>query len=197
MPLNERIYKLEQLLKNRAVVPFALMQERTEASRATLNRDIQFMRDRLRMPVVFDKELGGYQARRRPRQAGADGAARPLVQRRRDPCAAHHAAAHLGSRPRRPPRPPPEAPHGPTEGTARQRRQLRQRGQPARARARRASAQPPAGTLRRRRLRAAAAASASTSATAPATTTSPPSARSPPSAWSITATTGISTAGAT
>jgi predicted DNA-binding transcriptional regulator YafY len=60
MPLNERIYKLEQLLKNRAVVPFELMQERTEASRATLNRDIQFMRDRLRMPIVFDRELGGY-----------------------------------------------------------------------------------------------------------------------------------------
>jgi predicted DNA-binding transcriptional regulator YafY len=60
MPLNERIYKLEQLLKNRTVVPFALMQERTEASRATLNRDIQFMRDRLRMPIVFDKDLGGY-----------------------------------------------------------------------------------------------------------------------------------------
>ena len=60
MPLNERIYKLEQLLKNRTVVPFALMQERTEASRATLNRDIQFMRDRLHMPIVFDKELGGY-----------------------------------------------------------------------------------------------------------------------------------------
>ncbi|MBZ0090975.1 MAG: HTH domain-containing protein, partial [Sulfuricellaceae bacterium] len=60
MPLNERIYKLEQLLKNRNVVSFTLMQERTEASRATLNRDIQFMRDRLRMPIVFDKDLGGY-----------------------------------------------------------------------------------------------------------------------------------------
>lgn len=60
MPLNERIYKIEQLLKNRTVVPFALMQERTEASRASLNRDLQFMRDRLRMPIVFDKELGGY-----------------------------------------------------------------------------------------------------------------------------------------
>ena len=35
MPLNERIYKLEQLLKNRSFVSFALMQERTEASRAT------------------------------------------------------------------------------------------------------------------------------------------------------------------
>jgi predicted DNA-binding transcriptional regulator YafY len=60
MPLNERIYTLEQLLKNRRVVPFSLMQERTEVSRATLNRDLQFMRDRLRMPIVFDRELGGY-----------------------------------------------------------------------------------------------------------------------------------------
>jgi predicted DNA-binding transcriptional regulator YafY len=60
MPLNERIYKIEQLLKNRTVVPFSLMQERTEASRASLNRDLQFMRDRLRMPIVFDKDLGGY-----------------------------------------------------------------------------------------------------------------------------------------
>lgn len=60
MPLNERIYKIEQLFKNRKVVPFSLMQERTEVSRATLNRDLQFMRDRLNMPIVFDKELGGY-----------------------------------------------------------------------------------------------------------------------------------------
>jgi hypothetical protein len=40
MPLNERIYKLEQLLKNRSFVPFALMQERTEASRATLRNKL-------------------------------------------------------------------------------------------------------------------------------------------------------------
>ncbi len=60
MPLNERIYLIENLLKNRGVVPFSLMQERTEASRATINRDLQFMRDRLRMPIVFDKDLGGY-----------------------------------------------------------------------------------------------------------------------------------------
>lgn len=60
MPLNERIYKIEQLLKNRKVVPFALIKERTEASRATLNRDLAFMRDRLRMPIIFDRELGGY-----------------------------------------------------------------------------------------------------------------------------------------
>jgi len=39
MPLNERIYKIEQLLKNRSVVPFDLMKERTEASRATLTLD--------------------------------------------------------------------------------------------------------------------------------------------------------------
>lgn len=40
MPFNERIYKLEQLLKNRSFVPFALMQERTEASRATLRNKV-------------------------------------------------------------------------------------------------------------------------------------------------------------
>ena len=73
MPLNERIYKLEQLLKNRAVVPFALMQERTEASRATLNRDIQFMRDRLRMPVVFDKEDSHHATRQEAMLNGACG----------------------------------------------------------------------------------------------------------------------------
>jgi hypothetical protein len=40
MPLNERIYKLEQLLKNRSFVSFALMQERTEASRVTLRNKV-------------------------------------------------------------------------------------------------------------------------------------------------------------
>ncbi|HMM54219.1 MAG TPA: WYL domain-containing protein [Candidatus Desulfobacillus sp.] len=69
MPLNERIYLIENLLKNRGVVPFSLMQERTEASRATINRDLQFMRDRLRIPIVFDKNLGGYRL---------DGGGRPV-----------------------------------------------------------------------------------------------------------------------
>lgn len=60
MPLNERVYTLENLLKNRKITPFALMQERTGASRATIYRDIQFMRDRLRMPIVFDHARDGY-----------------------------------------------------------------------------------------------------------------------------------------
>ncbi len=60
MPLNERIYTLENLLKNRKITSFSLMQERTGASRATLYRDIRFMRDRLRMPIVFDPVRDGY-----------------------------------------------------------------------------------------------------------------------------------------
>lgn len=60
MPLNERVYTLENLLKNRQITSFSLMQERTGASRATIYRDIQFMRDRLRMPIVFDQARDGY-----------------------------------------------------------------------------------------------------------------------------------------
>lgn len=60
MSINERLYQIDQLLTGKRSVSFQEMQDRLEVSRATLKRDLAYMRDRLNAPIVFDKELGGY-----------------------------------------------------------------------------------------------------------------------------------------
>lgn len=60
MAMYERIHMIDQMLAGRKIVKFSDLQDRLEVSRATLNRDIAFMRDRLNAPIVFDKELNGY-----------------------------------------------------------------------------------------------------------------------------------------
>lgn len=58
--MNERIYKIDQLLSERRVVTIAELLECLEVSKATLKRDLALMRDRMNAPIIFDKELGGY-----------------------------------------------------------------------------------------------------------------------------------------
>ena len=58
--MNERIYMIDQMLSGRQFVSFNELMERLEVSRATLKRDLAFMRDRLNAPIIFDRELGGY-----------------------------------------------------------------------------------------------------------------------------------------
>ena len=60
MSMNERIYKIDRLLSERRAVPFAEFLSNLEISRATLKRDLTYMRDRLNAPIVYDQELGGY-----------------------------------------------------------------------------------------------------------------------------------------
>lgn len=60
MSINERFYKIDQLLNERRSVSFKDLQEKLGISPATLKRDIAFMRDRLNAPIIFDRELGGY-----------------------------------------------------------------------------------------------------------------------------------------
>ena len=60
MSINERIYRIDQLLKDRKSISRKDLQEKLEISLATLKRDIAYMRDRLNAPIIFDKELGGY-----------------------------------------------------------------------------------------------------------------------------------------
>ncbi|NCU86112.1 MAG: WYL domain-containing protein [Betaproteobacteria bacterium] len=56
----ERIYKIDQLLHARGVVPTQTFLAELEVSLATLKRDLAYMRDRLNAPIVFDRERGGY-----------------------------------------------------------------------------------------------------------------------------------------
>ena len=60
MSINERIYQIDQLLNGRSFVTFQELMERLEVSKATLKRDLAYMRDRLNAPIVFDREVGGY-----------------------------------------------------------------------------------------------------------------------------------------
>ena len=60
MSLSERIYQIDQLLNGRNFVTFQELMDRLEVSRATLKRDLAYMRDRLNAPIIFDRDLGGY-----------------------------------------------------------------------------------------------------------------------------------------
>ncbi len=60
MSINERIYRIDQLLNDRRVVSFQELLDRLEVSPATLKRDLAYMRDRLNAPIIYDKELNGY-----------------------------------------------------------------------------------------------------------------------------------------
>lgn len=58
--MTERLYKIDQMLSERRLVTFDEMLARLEVSRATLKRDLAYMRDRLNAPIVYDRDLRGY-----------------------------------------------------------------------------------------------------------------------------------------
>lgn len=60
MDRTERFYLIDQLLGERRVVPFSVLRERLGVSRATIKRDLEYLRNRLNAPIVWDREQGGY-----------------------------------------------------------------------------------------------------------------------------------------
>lgn len=60
MDRTERFYRIDSLLHERRVVPLAVFLEDLGVSRATFKRDLEYMRDRLNAPIVWDRERGGY-----------------------------------------------------------------------------------------------------------------------------------------
>jgi predicted DNA-binding transcriptional regulator YafY len=60
MDRTERFYKIDQLLNDRRSVPMAMLIEELGTSRATVKRDIEYMRDRLNAPILWDRSLRGY-----------------------------------------------------------------------------------------------------------------------------------------
>jgi predicted DNA-binding transcriptional regulator YafY len=56
----ERFYKIDQLLKERRVVTAKAIMEALGVSRATLKRDLEYMRERLHAPIEYDREANGY-----------------------------------------------------------------------------------------------------------------------------------------
>ncbi len=60
MNQTERFYKIDQMLHDRGVVSFQTLMDELEVSRATLKRDLAYLRDRLNAPIVHDRDAGGY-----------------------------------------------------------------------------------------------------------------------------------------
>ena len=56
----ERFYKIDQLLKERKVVSFAVFKEKLGMSRASVKRDLEYMRSRFNAPIEYDRHLNGY-----------------------------------------------------------------------------------------------------------------------------------------
>lgn len=60
MSNTERIYQIDQILSGRQFVPRVELQEKLGVSWATLKRDLNYLKDRLHAPIIFDREVGGY-----------------------------------------------------------------------------------------------------------------------------------------
>jgi predicted DNA-binding transcriptional regulator YafY len=60
MDRTERFYKIDQLLHDRRIVPFSAFAESLGVSRATIKRDLEYLRNRLNAPIHWDRDAGGY-----------------------------------------------------------------------------------------------------------------------------------------
>ena len=60
MDRTERFYKIELLIRNRGRVSFEALRAELEVSRATLKRDLQYLRERLDAPIVYDRADNAY-----------------------------------------------------------------------------------------------------------------------------------------
>ena len=70
MDRTERFYKIERLLRGRGCVSFQSLLEELDVSRATLKRDLQYLRDRLDAPIVYDRDANGYRLEHDPERGG-------------------------------------------------------------------------------------------------------------------------------
>jgi predicted DNA-binding transcriptional regulator YafY len=60
MSHTERQYQIVQLLHDRKVVSKQTFINELEVSHATFKRDLDFLRDRMNAPIVWDRDAGGY-----------------------------------------------------------------------------------------------------------------------------------------
>src|SRR3954465_10932884 len=57
---TERFYKIDQMLQGRPVVPIRDFMDELGVSLATFKRDLEYMRDRLNAPIIWDRDANGY-----------------------------------------------------------------------------------------------------------------------------------------
>jgi predicted DNA-binding transcriptional regulator YafY len=60
MDRTERFYKIDRLLSERRCVPMDALIETLGTSKATVKRDLEYLKDRLHAPIVWDRALRGY-----------------------------------------------------------------------------------------------------------------------------------------
>ena len=60
MNRTERFYRIDRLLHERRVVPLKVFLAELQVSHATFKRDLEYLRERLHAPIVWDREAGGY-----------------------------------------------------------------------------------------------------------------------------------------
>jgi len=60
MDRTERIHKIDQMLSNRGTVSTARFLDELQISLATFKRDLEYMKDRLNAPIVWDRDANGY-----------------------------------------------------------------------------------------------------------------------------------------
>lgn len=70
MDRTERFYRIEMLIRSRGVVSFDALMAELEVSRATLHRDLQYLRDRMDAPIVHDRDADGYRLQATPGDRG-------------------------------------------------------------------------------------------------------------------------------
>ena len=58
MNQTERFYKIDQMISDGQLVTFQQLQDTLEVSRATLHRDLEYMRNRLNAPIIYDRFAG-------------------------------------------------------------------------------------------------------------------------------------------
>ncbi len=76
MDRTERFYKIELLIRSRGCVSFAALMDELEVSRATLKRDLEYLRTRMDAPIVYDRVSNGY--RLQPQASDAEQARHQL-----------------------------------------------------------------------------------------------------------------------
>jgi len=60
MDRTERFYKISRMLQRGRAVPKQAILDALEISNATFKRDLEYMRERMGAPIVWDREAGGY-----------------------------------------------------------------------------------------------------------------------------------------
>jgi predicted DNA-binding transcriptional regulator YafY len=57
---TERLYRIEALIRSRGCVSLQSLLDELEVSRATLKRDLEYLRSRMGAPIEYDRDLNGY-----------------------------------------------------------------------------------------------------------------------------------------